>query len=290
MELSWWMKIRLWALTQYRRIVYLDADVLVNRPLDELFALPDEVLLAAPVHVSADGKGGEMSVGVMSLRPDLDVYQALTTFMKYAAPRLQTGVRSVDQLLQQTFFGRYFTFKGYPRWEPSTGMFSGCRDEQPYLHAGANLGEGELLEAPRIARPGIVCALPPQYDFCVTYPALVAAGPTDKSGPNVELQDELAVMFAPGRPRLGLPEHLRRGTWREALQAKLLHWTGPRRKPWLHWLSLARTPFDDLWWQAHADLCAGAGAEGGADGRRQPCRIACAGATSPLQGPAAPGR
>lgn len=26
-------------------------------------------------------------------------------------------------------------------------------------------------------------------------------------------------------------------------------------KPWMHYLSLSRTTFDDLWWQAHAELC-----------------------------------
>merc|ERR1712137_525111 len=68
--------------------------------------------------------------------------------------------------------------------------------------------------------------------------------------------------------------------WGHSMRAKILHWTGPRRKPWLHWLPLARTPFDNLWWAEHKALCSSiesgtVEASHQASHLRQPCRIHC---------------
>eukprot|EP00928_Gymnodinium_smaydae_P070462 TRINITY_DN54291_c0_g1_i1.p1 TRINITY_DN54291_c0_g1~~TRINITY_DN54291_c0_g1_i1.p1 ORF type:complete len:796 (+),score=146.96 TRINITY_DN54291_c0_g1_i1:65-2452(+) len=258
-ELSWWMKIRLWRLTQYRRIVYLDADILVNRPIAQLFNMPGDVDFAAPAHDSRDGEGAEISVGVMSLRPNERIYEALVSFLVQAAPRLQTGVRSVDQTFQHAFFVNHFTWRGYPRWStPEEGgglRFAGCAPSAPKLHAGVDLG----------ARPGdsllgTFCVLPPEYDFCVSYPALVS------SLDSWQLQDELASQFLPPHENPG-------GSWRPALRGRLLHWTGPRRKPWLHVLSIARTAFDELWWETHRDLCAKVSEAVGSTAL--PCRLGC---------------
>ena len=227
-ELSWWLKIKLWSLTDYRRIVYLDADTLAHRPLDELFALPDSVALAAPAHLSRDGRGSEISVGVMSLRPDLDIYRALLKFLSEAAEHFTTGVRSVDQMLQHSFFAQHFTWGGYPRWEAGSGQFLGCAEDMPVMSPG---------DGPRTEQKlGLVCILPPRYDFCVSYPALVAG----MDSPEFQ-EAELAVQFAqPGERPLS-------NNLQGLLRARLLHWTGPRRKPWMHYLTLARTTFDGLW-------------------------------------------
>ncbi|CAE8604816.1 unnamed protein product [Polarella glacialis] len=248
-ELSWWMKVRLWSLTQYRRIVYVDADVLAYRPLDELFALPDEVTFAAPVHPSRDFLGSELNIGIMSLRPDLQVYRAMVSFMADAAVRIKTGVRSVDQMLQHSFFARHFVWMGFPRWDPGSGHFRSCSDQLPSLHPGVDELGGDR---PRKGGPdsgfsgslGTICILPPRYDFGVSYPQLVAG----MDGP--EFQDELAVQFTqPGEERQP------GGSWHRALRARILHWKGGRRKPWMHWFSIAKTAFDNLWWEAHAELC-----------------------------------
>ncbi|CAE7243725.1 GNT1-A [Symbiodinium natans] len=236
-ELSWWLKIKLWSLTQYRRIVYLDADTLVTGPIDELFALPDEVAFAAPAHLSRDGTGSEISVGVMSLRPDRQIYEALLSFISGAAEHFVTGVRSVDQMLQHSFFASHFRWGGYPRWEVGTGRFAGCAEDAPPMSPSG-------FEAPGQESLGLVCVLPPRYDFCVSYPALVAGMDS------AEFQEaELAIQFLqPGERAEGegfLPQ----------LRAKLLHWTGPRRKPWMHYLSISRTLFDSLWWNEHDEMC-----------------------------------
>ena len=254
-ELSWWLKIKLWSLTDYRRIVYLDADTLAHRPLDELFALPDSVALAAPAHLSRDGRGSEISVGVMSLRPDLDIYQGLVKFLSEAADRFTTGVRSVDQMLQHSFFAQHFTWGGYPRWEAGSGRFLGCAEDMPVMSPGGPQPRTELGQ-----QLGLLCILPPRYDFCVSYPALVAG----MDSPEFQ-EAELAVQFAqPGERPLS-------NNLKGLLRARLLHWTGPRRKPWMHYLSLARTTFDSLWWQAHEELCLLAAQQPG----MQPCAFDC---------------
>jgi len=264
-ELSWWLKIKLWKLTEYRRIVYLDADILVHRPIDELFALPDEVVLAAPAHLSRDGKGSEISVGVMSLRPDRRIYDALVAFLSAAAEHFVTAVRSVDQMLQHSFFARHFTWGGYPRWEAGSGQFLGCMEDLPLMSPG-EVTDSDLF----VSSLGKVCVLPPRYDFCVSYPALVAG----MDSPEFQ-EAELAVQFPqPGEQPL-------ENNFEGLLRARLLHWTGPRRKPWMHYLSLSRTTFDNLWWQAHTELCEEAESRKFLDKQAkpmhpmQPCRFNC---------------
>eukprot|EP00439_Symbiodinium_sp_Y106_P052030 s116_g6.t4 len=279
-ELSWWLKIKLWSLTQYRRIVYLDADILAMQPIDELFGLPEEVAFAAPAHLSRDGTGSEISVGVMSLRPDRRIYEAMISFLSGAAEHFVTGVRSVDQMLQHSFFASHFHWGGYPRWEVGTGRFAGCSEDVPPMSPSSFGSQQESL--------GLVCVLPPRYDFCVSYPALVAG----MDSPEFQ-EAELAIQFLqPG-------ERAEAEGFSAQLRAKLLHWTGPRRnlgccksvgllairgmhagdkgKPWLHFLSISRTTFDNLWWSEHDEMCSEVEAQ-----RQQslhgplPCQFDCA--------------
>ncbi|ROT40108.1 nucleotide-diphospho-sugar transferase [Sodiomyces alkalinus F11] len=65
-------KIHLWKLTQFSRIVYLDADVLAYRAPDELFDIP------APFSAAPDvGWPDVFNTGVMVLSPSLDDYHVL---------------------------------------------------------------------------------------------------------------------------------------------------------------------------------------------------------------------
>jgi len=254
-ELAWWLKVRLWSLTQYRRIVYLDADVLVLRPIEELFELPEQITFAAPTHESRTGEGAEVSLGVMSLHPDAGVYAALVAFMLREGPRLQTRVRSVDQTLQHAFFSEHFFWHGPPVWDAGNGRFAGCTVRAPQLQrvVPPPLGGGQDGANDGNVLLGVVCALPPRYDFCVSYPSLAASQTSE------ELLGELTAQFAPpGKSGNG-------GAWESGLRAQVLHWTGARRKPWLHWSPLARTPFDELWWRAHSELCIAIGG----------CRLRC---------------
>ncbi|PSN67661.1 nucleotide-diphospho-sugar transferase [Corynespora cassiicola Philippines] len=112
-------KIALWRQTQFRKIVYLDADVVALRSLDELFDI-DAPFAAAP----DVGWPDAFNSGVMVLTPDMGEYWALQTMA--AAGDSFDGA---DQgLLNQYFENRNwhrlkFTYNVTPnaqyQWEPA---------------------------------------------------------------------------------------------------------------------------------------------------------------------------
>ena len=67
-------KINLWKQTQFRKIVYLDADVVAYRAPDELFDLPHPFSAAPDI-----GWPDLFNTGVLVLSPNTDDYQALVT-------------------------------------------------------------------------------------------------------------------------------------------------------------------------------------------------------------------
>jgi glycogenin glucosyltransferase len=67
-------KINLWKLTQYRKIVYIDADVVALRAPEELFDTEEDFAAAPDV-----GWPDAFNSGVMVLTPHMGVYSALRT-------------------------------------------------------------------------------------------------------------------------------------------------------------------------------------------------------------------
>ncbi|KAK2019473.1 family 8 glycosyl transferase [Colletotrichum eremochloae] len=90
-------KLRLWSLTQFRRVLYLDADTLVLSNLDHVFDLPESVTFAASPEI---GFPDCFNSGVMLLRPDAATYAELTAF----ATRVDS-FDGGDQGLLNVFFG-----------------------------------------------------------------------------------------------------------------------------------------------------------------------------------------
>ncbi|KAF9881211.1 glycogenin [Colletotrichum karsti] len=90
-------KIQLWSLTQFTRLLYLDADTLVMSPLDHLFALPPDIPFAAAPEI---GFPDCFNSGVMLLRPDAATHAELTAF----AARVDS-FDGGDQGLLNVFFG-----------------------------------------------------------------------------------------------------------------------------------------------------------------------------------------
>ncbi|KAI0598146.1 nucleotide-diphospho-sugar transferase [Biscogniauxia sp. FL1348] len=69
---STFTKIHLWNLTQWRRIVYIDSDVVAYRAPDELFDLPHAFAAAPDI-----GWPDLFNTGVMALTPNVGDYYAL---------------------------------------------------------------------------------------------------------------------------------------------------------------------------------------------------------------------
>jgi len=87
-------KIRMWQLVDYEKVIYLDADVIVLKNMDELFECP---YFCAPID-QMPNKG--FCAGTMVLTPSLETYQALLKAMDEPHPE--------DQLADQDLFNRFF--------------------------------------------------------------------------------------------------------------------------------------------------------------------------------------
>lgn len=147
-------KIALWRQTQFRKIVYLDADVVALRTLDELFDI--EASFAAAPDI---GWPDAFNSGVMVLNPDMGEYWALQTMAATG-----DSFDGADQgLLNQYFEHRpyqrlKFTYNCTPnaeyQWEPayryykrdiSAVHFIGKTKPWSASHSGGSGVYGELL-------------------------------------------------------------------------------------------------------------------------------------------------
>lgn len=91
-------KLRLWQLSDYDRVVFLDADTLVLRPIDKLFDYPE--FCAAPNVYEGLGDFHRMNSGVFTARPDTATYEAMLA--RLDAPG--AFWRRTDQTFLQDFF------------------------------------------------------------------------------------------------------------------------------------------------------------------------------------------
>ncbi|TKA58203.1 hypothetical protein B0A55_11100, partial [Friedmanniomyces simplex] len=96
-------KIHLWRLTQFRRIVYLDADIVCLRSPDELFHLPSSPTFAAAPDV---GWPDTFNTGLMLVTPHTGTFSALRT--------LALAGDSFDGA-DQGLLNQYFAHRGWER-------------------------------------------------------------------------------------------------------------------------------------------------------------------------------
>lgn len=94
-------KINLWRLVQFRRIVYVDADIVALRAPDELFDTKADFAAASDI-----GWPDIFNTGVMVLKPDMGTYWAL-----------QTQAASGDSFdgADQGLINQYYEHKGWHR-------------------------------------------------------------------------------------------------------------------------------------------------------------------------------
>ncbi|MFD1912972.1 glycosyltransferase [Halodurantibacterium flavum] len=91
-------KLRLWQMTEYEKVVFLDADTLVLRNCDRLFAYPE--FSAAPNVYEGLSDFHRMNSGVFVARPDAATFDA----MMQALDRPDAFWPRTDQTFLQAFF------------------------------------------------------------------------------------------------------------------------------------------------------------------------------------------
>ncbi|MFO1106357.1 MAG: glycosyltransferase [Amaricoccus sp.] len=92
------VKLRLWQLGEYERVVFVDADALVLRPIDRLFGYPE--FSAAPNVYESLADFTRLNSGVFVARPDAATFAAMLA----ALDRPGMFWRRTDQSFLQDFF------------------------------------------------------------------------------------------------------------------------------------------------------------------------------------------
>jgi hypothetical protein len=126
-----WMKLHSWALeSSYDCLVLLDADLLINKPLDHLFDLP----LCSPSHQNdgapsnsvagvsvehSDLEAGLFNVGMMVIKPSIEVWRDMLGkhLMMTTKP---TATPPSFQVVETTFLNHYFGNSGWDRSNNNT--------------------------------------------------------------------------------------------------------------------------------------------------------------------------
>ncbi len=91
-------KLRLWQLTEYRNVVFLDADVIVLRNIDTLFAYPE--FCAAPNVYETLADFHRLNSGVFTAKPSQRTFDRMLTMLD----RPGAFWRRTDQTFLETFF------------------------------------------------------------------------------------------------------------------------------------------------------------------------------------------
>jgi alpha-N-acetylglucosamine transferase len=91
-------KLRLWQLTEYRTVVFLDADVIILKNIDKLFDYPE--FSAAPNVYESLADFHRLNSGVFVAKPSLDTFER----MLGALDQPDVFWRRTDQTFLETFF------------------------------------------------------------------------------------------------------------------------------------------------------------------------------------------
>jgi len=241
-----WLRLHLWRMTEYERIVYIDADCVVVGSLEPLFALPPSV------HLAAAALGPErlqnLNVGVMSLVPDEEVFHAmrsaLATGTLHGHPEFRRG-GFLDQAWLDLFFHWHSALPrgGRVLWDRvaliGPSHFGSLAVESTVCppSAASLAHKTQLFKAvssgvgsPSGGAPLGVCLLDPGFNFLVSFPAF-------------NWQDEEGVA-----PHESCAEAL----GAEGIGLRVLHWPGDIWKPWDRYTGVpwSRSVADELWWSA----------------------------------------
>jgi glycogenin len=146
-------KIQLWSLTQFRRVLYLDADTLVLQSLDHLLdGLPENIDFAAAPEL---GYPDTFNAGMMLLTPKQQTYDELRYFAQ-----VHESYDGGDQGLLNVFFGD--GTRGHPAEEilASHQMTEGQRGTgERYRHNWFRLSFTYNMEMHKVFRLNIPAVL-----------------------------------------------------------------------------------------------------------------------------------
>jgi len=92
------VKLRLWQLTDYDKVVFIDADALVLKNCDKLFGYPE--FCAAPNVYESLKDFHRLNSGVFTARPDAETYTAMLECLD----RPEAFWRRTDQTFLESFF------------------------------------------------------------------------------------------------------------------------------------------------------------------------------------------
>ncbi len=120
-ENSWMMftKLNLWKLIQFQSVVYLDADVVVLKNIDEVFTLSNVCNFAA---VKDIGYGG-ISAGVMFLKPDINTFNDMMSNLE--------SDEYDNTYSDQSFTNWYFDIK-QKNWKELPTVFNVLQKRVPF--------------------------------------------------------------------------------------------------------------------------------------------------------------
>eukprot|EP00397_Hematodinium_sp_SG-2012_P024049 GEMP01025034.1.p1 GENE.GEMP01025034.1~~GEMP01025034.1.p1 ORF type:complete len:417 (+),score=109.55 GEMP01025034.1:1034-2284(+) len=160
----------------------------------------------------------DVVLGLMVIKPSKAIFDAVIDALRSCSTEWNdVTMRQLDQSWWHGFwYHRGLQDVREVRWY-SDGAFMDCDGDKPPLIKP--IVQDELAED-----TWKVCAIPFDFHVPVTYPQL---------------------MLLKSKTDLSLLE-----------KARLLHWPGPRRKPWQHWSPLAETKYDRLWWNMYGEMCA----------------------------------
>ncbi|CAE7533031.1 unnamed protein product [Symbiodinium microadriaticum] len=268
-------QLAVWNLTGWDTLVMLDDDMLMLKPADELFSIPVFAMSHDPTPIGhALDDGGQrtrLNNAARVVQPSAKVFNAMVA-------ELQSGMYKDHplvnfwgydlQTLEDAFWSRRSRRSGLATFD-DTKSFQGCTIARPGLArkkqqslADALPDEAEarrLREFERIdPKEEVHCVLPADYNFFVDFVSVFHLVYYSIS------QEELGSWSTRQLMRRAAKMLRQSGSLMD--EPRIIHWPGSLRKPWQRIHPRSRSSWDQMWWDAHADMCRQAAS---------PCRISC---------------
>eukprot|EP00434_Breviolum_minutum_P005096 symbB.v1.2.004493.t2/scaffold250.1/size251770/4 len=212
-----WPKFLLWSLTNYQRIVFLDADTLPlgSDALEPLFVALDTNAFAA---VAFGDEGQEMNNGIFSLRPSKKIFRCM----------MQTAKSGI--FWTERAFLEKFQFRG-GTWMAFLDLFWRQRAATELCDV-----QNEVVS---------YSVLPQVFNFPASLGAIFQVRDVSRKG---AFRVTGALQVAEHWAKVLFDAWHYRGV-------RILHWVGATRKPWFHWSEAAKTILDRMWWRQHRSMC-----------------------------------